>query len=262
MNLRKILLSVAAFVAMLVPAVIAVGDENNVGAIYSVGISTVAIHDAPFEEIYSNDDVTIYAANDIYRIVEKDTGNIISTLTKDYRVACACEPVCIRTIPDIDSTRYGVLKENDTLIQVARNEEWCLVKTCEQYFFLYSQHISNEWSSTSQYISNIEDRKDEEETYPLGEYIGKCRISSYCYNCNTPRHSYKSSISGVSCEEWRTCAMNGVKLGTRVYVEGFGEFKVIDRGPSAMNGARWVDLFVDTGSCDIWCKRNVWIIED
>lgn len=88
-------------------------------------------------------------------------------------------------------------------------------------------------------------------------YLGNYKITGYCYYCNSPRNSYKTS-SGRKATAGRTVALDGLPFGTRIYIDGLGERVVEDRVCTA-------------GVCDVFCaresdeykitgRRDVWII--
>lgn len=59
-----------------------------------------------------------------------------------------------------------------------------------------------------------------------------------------------------------TVACNSIPLGTRVYVEGYGNFVVEDRGAS-WHSSNWMDIYLgDVSACDQFGVReaNVYII--
>lgn len=88
-------------------------------------------------------------------------------------------------------------------------------------------------------------------------YLGNYKTTGYCYYCNSPRRSYKTS-SGKPATAGRTVAIDGLPFGTRIYIDGVGERVVEDRvctpGVCDVFCAREADEYKITG------KRDVWII--
>lgn len=72
-----------------------------------------------------------------------------------------------------------------------------------------------------------------------GEYLGDWTITFYCCGpcCNG---SYTGTASGAPLTPWHTAACTALPFGTRVYIEGVGEFTIEDTGVS---GA-WIDCCV------------------
>lgn len=62
-------------------------------------------------------------------------------------------------------------------------------------------------------------------------YLGSYRITGYdpyCAHCCTTTNGI--TASGRPAEIGTTCALNGVKFGTRLYIEGYGYYRVDDTG--------------------------------
>lgn len=84
---------------------------------------------------------------------------------------------------------------------------------------------------------------EEEETTTEGyTYLGEYQLTAYewtgnpCANGNYPTCSY-------------TVACNSLPLGTRIYIEGYGEYVVEDRGAS-WHSSNWIDVYMgDYNSC-------------
>lgn len=78
------------------------------------------------------------------------------------------------------------------------------------------------------------------------EYIGECRITTYCPACNEP-YGYQSS-SGKHLA-YGDCACSWLPLGTKVNIEG-DVFTVVDTC-----GTDAIDIFIDIdGGCE--CNLN------
>lgn len=89
-----------------------------------------------------------------------------------------------------------------------------------------------------------------EETYVEEEYLtylGDYTISFYdtCVECCGSWSAYNTTASGREPIPWYTVASgSSLPFGTRLYIEGFGEFEVMDRGVS--DG--WIDILVNNHS--------------
>lgn len=110
---------------------------------------------------------------------------------------------------------------------------------------------------------------DETEQGPEMIDVGMFKLTAYC-NCRKccGRWAGGPTASGTMPAEGRTVAVDKkvIPLGTRVYIEGYGEFIAEDTG-SAIKGNR-IDIYMDShydarnfaggnGSC----KREVWIVQ-
>jgi len=104
---------------------------------------------------------------------------------------------------------------------------------------------------------NADSSLPEEEVLDLDEWnwVGESRISSYCYNCNTPANS-AITASGIPATEWHTVAVDKsvIPLGSRVYIEGYGVFIAEDTGVKG----KWCDLYVYNHECSIWDTARVY----
>ena len=74
-----------------------------------------------------------------------------------------------------------------------------------------------------------------------GTYLGEWTITFYC-PCSICNGSYTGTASGAPLTPWHTAACGSLPFGTRVYVEGIGEFTVEDTGVSG----EWLDLCVES----------------
>lgn len=163
----------------------------------------------------------------------------------------------IRVFPNIESESAYILKPGETIVSLGNFNGWEIILNCGEKFYMWCEY-SKEVEATDDIIEFSYNEHIPDSWIPLG----LCRISSYCYECNTPRYSYKSGVSGWSCQEWETCAMNGIAKGTKVYIEGYGYFVVNDSGPSHMNGKKWADIFVMPDECHIWDKKDIYIVKE
>ena len=98
---------------------------------------------------------------------------------------------------------------------------------------------------------NAESSLSETEVLDLNEwnYVGESRITSYCYNCNTPANSAVTA-SGIPATEWHTVAVDSsvIPLGSKVYIEGYGVFIAEDTGVKG----KWCDIYVYNHECSLW----------
>lgn len=101
----------------------------------------------------------------------------------------------------------------------------------------------------------VEEESPEEETSNY-EYLGVYDLTAYawtgnpCANGNYPSCSY-------------TVACNSLPLGTRIYIEGYGEYVVEDRGAS-WHSSNWIDVYMgDYSSCIQFGTRsaNVYLVK-
>ncbi len=98
----------------------------------------------------------------------------------------------------------------------------------------------------------------EEEVLDMNEWtlLGECRLTSYCYKCNTPANSAVTA-SGVAASEWHTVAVDSsvIPLGSKVYIEGYGIFIAEDTGVIG----NWCDLYVYEQECALWDLAQVYL---
>jgi len=116
------------------------------------------------------------------------------------------------------------------------------------------------------YENRIEDYKFQAETSldrvaknsqnaEKGNFIGNYQLTAYIATGNR-------CASGVYPQVNHTVACNSIPLGTRIYIEGYGEFVVEDTGGMAGNV---IDIFVsDYGSAIQFGRRtaNVYILSE
>ncbi len=100
------------------------------------------------------------------------------------------------------------------------------------------------------------------------EYLGTFTLTAYC-SCRQccGRWSGGPTASGTMPEAGRTIAVDKrvIPLGTRVYIEGYGEFVAEDTG-SAVRGNH-IDIYMDSHEAARWfadgagsCRKEVWIM--
>ena len=98
---------------------------------------------------------------------------------------------------------------------------------------------------------------------PVMISLGKFKIvgyDPYCSHCVGKTIPNGVTASGAIAEVGRTVAMADVAFGTRIYIDGLGEFVVEDRGVNA----GMVDVACDGhDACyAITSSREVWLVED
>jgi len=86
-------------------------------------------------------------------------------------------------------------------------------------------------------------------------YVGRCRVTYYCVECNTPSGS-RATASGARATVGRTCAVcrGQIPLGSTVKVTGYGTYVAEDTGV----GWNQIDIFVDPEDCDGLHYTDVW----
>ena len=104
---------------------------------------------------------------------------------------------------------------------------------------------------------NAESTLSDVEVLDLSEWksVGSCRLTSYCYKCNTPANS-AITASGIPATEWHTVAVDSsvIPLGSKVYIEGYGLFVAEDTGVKG----KWCDLYVYNNECAVWDMAQVY----
>ncbi|MBR3041988.1 MAG: 3D domain-containing protein, partial [Eubacterium sp.] len=102
--------------------------------------------------------------------------------------------------------------------------------------------------------SEAENNDDVQETAPVKTYIGSYELTAYIATGNP-------CASGVYPTVEHTVACNSLPMGTRIYIEGYGEFVVEDTGGMADNV---IDIFVSDYDTAIEFGRriaDVYVIE-
>ncbi len=78
--------------------------------------------------------------------------------------------------------------------------------------------------------------------------FGTCKITFYCSCAKCCGHSHGITASGKKATEGRTIAVDTSKipLGSKVYIEGFGDFIAEDRGGAIKNNK--IDIYLNSHS--------------
>ena len=90
------------------------------------------------------------------------------------------------------------------------------------------------------------------------EYFGMFTLTAYCpcYECSEGNGN--KNCRGGTCVEGRTVACNVIPYGTRIYIEGYGEFVVEDVGGGL--GSSKIDLYFNDHRDNFMDYREVYII--
>lgn len=81
----------------------------------------------------------------------------------------------------------------------------------------------------------------QETSKPAKNFYGRCYVTGYCTGaCCCGKWAGTPTASGLPATAWKTVAMYDIPFGTRIYIDGLGEFVVEDRGV----GAGKVDICV------------------
>ena len=128
---------------------------------------------------------------------------------------------------------------------------------------------ATEEASTSSSTETVETVVEEETSTSSnggGEYIGTWYITGYdtCYSCCGKTDGI--TASGMVGTPWYTVAApSGYPFGTILYIDGLGEFMVMDRGGSLVEGGRFDVMVWDhdeassiTGYYDVYVVRWGW----
>lgn len=104
---------------------------------------------------------------------------------------------------------------------------------------------SNKGSSSSSNKGNSSSNKGESDLN--GKQGMKFQLTAYCSFCN----SGSKTSSGTYPSAGRTVACNSLPLGTRIYIEGYGEYVVEDRGGM---GGNVIDIYMGDQPNDDACN--------
>ena len=197
-----------------------------------------------------------------YYVVDVETEDIIMTILEDSNIIyCDAENgVNLRYCPSTSSDRFSVIPYKYGILELGRYNGWSLVYINNLYYFVWNELFSYRYDGFSQILDSIE-----ENPFPSRIYLGNWTVTEYCTSCNSG--GSRSTASGYTAEEWRTCAVslsNYKKLkGKWIYVEGWGEFRVEDYGSvSGCDKNNWVDLFLDTSYHGfVWSKADIYIVD-
>ena len=97
------------------------------------------------------------------------------------------------------------------------------------------------------------------ETESSSTYLGNYYVTGYCTGSCCNGSNANKTASGAPLSAWETIAMKGIDFGTRIYIDGLGEFVVQDRGV----GHGQVDLCVNSHdeAYSITGHYDVYIVE-
>ncbi|MEG0702969.1 MAG: G5 domain-containing protein [Christensenella sp.] len=101
--------------------------------------------------------------------------------------------------------------------------------------------------------SSSSDSSNQAETDLNGRKAIKMQVTAYCSNCNSG-----SKTSMGTYPQWGTLACNSLPFGTRVYIEGYGEGVVEDRGGM---GGNVIDIYMgdqaNEDTCNAWGRKTM-----
>lgn len=153
------------------------------------------------------------------------------------------------------STAHGIAEDARSL---GLPEEDPIIQRAKQ---LWSEN-NNKQAELNTRLSEINARLDMLKKY---EYVGVFKLTGYC-NCTKCCGQYASgkTASGTWPQEGRTVAASKqFPLGTKLYIEGLGEYIVEDRGGFASNV---IDMYSNTHSGCYRAEYNqnakVYVIND
>ena len=174
--------------------------------------------------------------------IMEDVGEIVYT-TAD---------VNLRVNPTVNQDPYAVIPKGVEMLRVGIAENgWSMIQIEGVNYFIASKFITKFEPDQTIIKWNLEDYKcgkAAEEAVTVSatsnsgnmEYVGNWTISFYC-NCSKCCGQWANGATamGTTPTQGRTVACGSLPFGTRVYIEGWGEFIVEDRG---VEGA-WIDMY-------------------
>lgn len=226
---------------------------------------------------YANEEVTIIEQKTYYRIESSTTGETLFLSWKtDETVYCTADGLNIRTIPTVQSERYGLIYENTAVHRVGKsNNNWDLLEIDGSLYFAWSEYLTTEapenpialdywypeeiildeeWFEIDDplYINDMVWEEPIAEPEPALCYLGAYAVTFYCKceQCCGVWSQYPGCASGVIPTPWYTCACGpSIPFGTTLYIDGLGYFVCEDRGvPDGM-----IDIFVNNhGEMPAW----------
>lgn len=174
----------------------------------------------------------------------KDVGEIVYTT----------EGVNLRKNPTINQKPYAALPKGIELLRVGIGDNgWSMVQVDEVNYFIATVYLTTkepdktiiEWDLTDYLIEKPAEKpapQEEGTPNPTGglTYLGDWTISFYC-NCSICCGQWAggATASGTTPTQGRTIACGSLPFGTHVYIDGWGEFIVEDRGVSG----NWIDMY-------------------
>ena len=146
----------------------------------------------------------------------------------------------LRKIPNIESKVIKVIPQNVKLKRVGISKSgWSVIKYNKKLYFMASEYLTNKKPV-------IKKESVYHEKGKKGSYLGTYQLTAYC-GCYSCSEGYSTNTaSGTRCTEGRTIAMNGIKFGTKVYIEGYGVYTVEDRGGAL--GHSVIDIYFGSHS--------------
>ena len=143
----------------------------------------------------------------------------------------------IRAIPNINSEIVDSVPYGTELKRIGWSKYgWDLIEIDGNRYFVWNE-----------YLTNDAEELDLSYNSPTTAYLGAYRVTFYC-NCSQCCGIWAGSsvgASGMSLIPWYTCACGSeIPFGSRLYIEGLGEFMCVDRGV----GWGCVDIYINDHS--------------
>ena len=152
----------------------------------------------------------------------------------------------LRNGPNIASEIVAVVPKDTKLYRVGRHYEFAVIQIDDVNYFMASNCLTlTEPENIIDWELNSKVEEIEVETINTTptNYLGSFTLTAYC-NCSQCCGQWAggSTASGTTPTEGRTIACGSLPFGTRVYIEGLGEYVVEDRGVSG----NWIDVYMSS----------------
>lgn len=180
--------------------------------------------------------------------------NFISYLLLSLAVLMTCISglLTIKIIDDMKKDVKGLREQNETLIyenELQANE----LKEIKSFHATYASETDAKLKLLSGEIQEMRLEKEANEVElhkvaePQRKYLGEYELTAYawtgnpCSNGNYPTQNY-------------TVACNSLPLGTKIHIEGYGDYVVEDRGGMSNSV---IDVYMgDTATCIQFGRRS------
>lgn len=149
---------------------------------------------------------------------------------------------------DIKKDLDEAIQKRETAHQLAENAR-ALGADEHHYTIWYAKKMWSEHNEIVKELTNEYNAAKEEENSKKD--IGMFRVSFYT---SSPAENGGSTVTATGASlagnEWKVCAVDPsvIPLGSRIYVEGLGEFRCLDTG-GAIKGAK-LDVLVNRGEAE------------
>jgi 3D (Asp-Asp-Asp) domain-containing protein len=190
-----------------------------------------------------------------YSVFSKERTKQMKNLIKIIGAGIACLTLC--TTPVSASTYKYVNSEDGVNIRLTPEISENIVKTVGYRERLTIVETGKEWSRvlcangsicyvSTQYLSDTQPPVKKKNSQ--GKYLFTAtRISHYCSGSCCNSSNAGRTASGKAMQPYYTCACNGLPLGTKIYIEGYGILEVQDR-LSSRYGGTVIDILVNSHS--------------